>query len=308
MVAGGASGLGAAAAKALLQQGARVVVADVNRAAFDSDPDFARYRDSDQQMLEFCHADVTNPDQVSSALDVAEAAFGRAINASVCCAGIATARRTIGKSGVAHSLDEFAKVLNVNTLGTFNVARLSAERMVRGAAAAEANDKDTNETNGCIVLTSSIAAYEGQVGQVAYAASKAAVVGMTLPLARDLAPHKIRVVTIVRMHSFGLFDLRGRILVARADALSLMLTCLCLPTSRVIINIMISTGPRTVSDATAGRLAGCGQERARTIAALSQAARKSLRVWTLGVFDSRQSVLERRGDPHRRGAPDAAIK
>jgi NAD(P)-dependent dehydrogenase (short-subunit alcohol dehydrogenase family) len=194
MVAGGASGLGAAAAKALLQLGARVVVADLNRAAFDSDPDFARYRDNDQQVLEFCHADVTNPDHVSSALDVAEATFGRTINASVCCAGIATARRTIGKTGSAHSLDEFVRVLHVNTVGTFNVARLSAERMVRGAA----NENDTNETNGCIVLTSSIAAYEGQVGQVAYAASKAAVVGMTLPLARDLAQHKIRVVTIVR--------------------------------------------------------------------------------------------------------------
>jgi 3-hydroxyacyl-CoA dehydrogenase / 3-hydroxy-2-methylbutyryl-CoA dehydrogenase len=202
MVAGGASGLGAAAAKALLQRGARVVVADLNRSAFDSDPDFARYRDSDQpQVLAFREADVTSPDQVSSALDAAEAAFGRTINASVCCAGIATARRTIGKSGSAHSLDEFARVLHVNTLGTFNVARLSAERMVRGV------ENETSETNGCIVLTSSIAAYEGQVGQVAYAASKAAVVGMTLPLARDLAQHKIRVVTIVRMHSFGLFAL-----------------------------------------------------------------------------------------------------
>jgi NAD(P)-dependent dehydrogenase (short-subunit alcohol dehydrogenase family) len=203
VVAGGASGLGAAAAKALLQRGARVLVADRNQLAFDSDPDFARYREeSDPQspVLEFCEADVTSPEQVSLALDMAEATFGRSVNASVCCAGIATARRTIGKTGTAHSLEEFAKILNVNTVGTFNVARLSAERMVRSAAPTTAdNTKDEIEPDhGCIILTSSIAAYEGQVGQVAYAASKAAVVGMTLPLARDLAAHKIRVVTIVR--------------------------------------------------------------------------------------------------------------
>jgi NAD(P)-dependent dehydrogenase (short-subunit alcohol dehydrogenase family) len=210
MVAGGASGLGAAAAKALLQQGACVVVADLNRAAFDADPGFATYRDSDQQqVLAFHQADVTNPDHVSGALDVAETTFGRAISASVCCAGIATARRTIGKAGSAHSLEEFARVLHVNTVGTFNVARLSAERMVRGAAALPANDSnEANETNGCIILTSSIAAYEGQVGQVAYAASKAAVVGMTLPLARDLAQHKIRVVTIVRTNSDCAVDMK----------------------------------------------------------------------------------------------------
>jgi 3-hydroxyacyl-CoA dehydrogenase / 3-hydroxy-2-methylbutyryl-CoA dehydrogenase len=203
MVAGGASGLGAAAAKAMLRRGARVIVADLNQATFENDPDFAKYMNNDQpQVLAFVQADVTNPDQVSGALDVAEAKFGRTINASVCCAGIATARRTIGKTGSAHSLEEFAKVLKVNTIGTFNVARLSAERMVKGTAATEPDDT-SDESNGCIILTSSIAAYEGQVGQVAYAASKAAVVGMALPLARDLAPHKIRVVTIVRyMHSF----------------------------------------------------------------------------------------------------------
>jgi NAD(P)-dependent dehydrogenase (short-subunit alcohol dehydrogenase family) len=112
----------------------------------------------------------------------------------VCCAGIAVAQKTLGKRG-PHSLDDFGRVLQVNLVGSFNVARLAAERMAlrRGGAKSGAR-----ELSGCIVLTASIAAFEGQAGQVAYAASKAGVAGMALPMARDLAPHRIRVVAIVR--------------------------------------------------------------------------------------------------------------
>lgn len=104
-------------------------------------------------------------------------------------AGIAIARKTLSKNG-PHPLDEFQKVLTVNTVGSFNVARLAAARMKQ-------RSPDVNGLRGCLIQTASIAAYEGQIGQVAYATSKAAVVGMTLPLARDLAADGIRVMTIV---------------------------------------------------------------------------------------------------------------
>jgi 3-hydroxyacyl-CoA dehydrogenase/3-hydroxy-2-methylbutyryl-CoA dehydrogenase len=135
----------------------------------------------------FALVDVTQADQVSKALDVAQANFGT-LTCAVSCAGIAVAAKTVGKKG-AHSLEDFARVLTVNTVGTFNVARLAAERM----AAAK---PDALGQRGVIVNTASVAAFDGQVGQVAYAASKAAVAGMTLPLARDLAPLGIRVCTV----------------------------------------------------------------------------------------------------------------
>lgn len=125
--------------------------------------------------------------QVSAALDSTFAKFG-ALTTVVNCAGIAPPSRVLGKKG-PHSLDTFAKVLQVNTVGTFNVIRLAAERMAAG-------EPDAAGERGCIVNTASIAAFEGQIGQAAYAASKGAIVGMTLPIARDLARDGIRVNTI----------------------------------------------------------------------------------------------------------------
>jgi 3-hydroxyacyl-CoA dehydrogenase/3-hydroxy-2-methylbutyryl-CoA dehydrogenase len=140
--------------------------------------------------LAFAETDVTDASMVEAALDLAEQRFGEPVNAAISCAGIASAMRTLSKKG-AHPLDEFARTIMVNTVGSFNVARLAAERMSRR----EPEGKDG--LRGCIINTASIAAFEGQIGQVAYAASKGGVVGMTLPMARDLAPYGIRVMTLV---------------------------------------------------------------------------------------------------------------
>jgi NAD(P)-dependent dehydrogenase (short-subunit alcohol dehydrogenase family) len=132
-------------------------------------------------------ADVSNEDQMKSAVARAIEQYGR-INATVNCAGIAIASRTLSKKG-AHSLDQFAKVINVNVLGTFNSVRLTAEAMSK-------NQPDLDGCRGVIINTASIAAFDGQIGQAAYAASKGAVAAMTLPIARDLSSFGIRVCTI----------------------------------------------------------------------------------------------------------------
>ena len=207
LVTGGCSGLGAAASLALLQRGARVLVADleVRRDAFAAGtwPIVEEDADEEEQQskaivtkgpaVSFVQMDVQDAEQVSAALDAAERRFGEPITSAVQCAGIAVARKTLSKKGGVHPLAEFQKVLTVNTVGTFNVACLAAERMSRR----DAGD-DADGLRGCIINTASIAAFEGQIGQVAYAASKGGVVGMTLPMARDLAPYGIRVMTIVR--------------------------------------------------------------------------------------------------------------
>jgi 3-hydroxyacyl-CoA dehydrogenase/3-hydroxy-2-methylbutyryl-CoA dehydrogenase len=131
---------------------------------------------------------------VQQALDLAESTFGEPINAAINCAGIAIAKKTLPKKG-AHPLNDFQKTLQVNLMGSFNVARLAAERMSR-------RELDKDGLRGCIINTASIAAFEGQVGQVAYAASKGGVVGMTLPMARELALYKIRVMTIVSKYCY----------------------------------------------------------------------------------------------------------
>ena len=136
----------------------------------------------------FSPCDVTSEADVTAALDLMEGKGWGNPNAAISCAGIATAAKTVGKKG-PHRLDSFAKVLQVNTVGTFNVIRLSAERMGN-------NEPNADGQRGVIVNTASIAAYDGQVGQAAYSASKGAIVGMTLPIARDLAPTGIRVCTI----------------------------------------------------------------------------------------------------------------
>lgn len=140
----------------------------------------------------FCRTDVTDEGQVSAALDACETLFGEPVSTAVSCAGIAVASKTYSASRGPHTLSNFERTLQINTLGTFNVSRLSAERM------ATRTPDNEDGLRGCLIHTASIAAYEGQIGQVAYAASKGAIVGMTLPMARDLAPLGIRVVTIVR--------------------------------------------------------------------------------------------------------------
>jgi NAD(P)-dependent dehydrogenase (short-subunit alcohol dehydrogenase family) len=176
VVTGGASGLGLATTKALLAEGAQVVVIDLRGGDVVADlGDRAR----------FAEANVTDPDAVSAALDLAESLGPLRINVN--CAGIGNAIKTVSKNG-AFPLDEFNKVLQVNLVGTFNVLRLAAERI--------AKTEPVGEERGVIINTASVAAFDGQIGQAAYSASKGGVVGMTLPIARDLASLLIRVVTI----------------------------------------------------------------------------------------------------------------
>ena len=185
LVTGASSGLGHATARHLTRNGARVIMADLREPPV-----------SDDSFLKnslFCHMDVTSEDSVKAALDNAENTFGEPINAAINCAGIAVAKKTLSKKG-PHPLDDFERTIQINLLGSFNVARLAAERMDR-------RQPDQHGLKGCIINTASIAAYEGQIGQVAYAASKGGIVGMTLPMARELASYGIRVMTIVSIKS-----------------------------------------------------------------------------------------------------------
>lgn len=176
VVTGGASGLGLATTKRLLDRGASVVVIDLKgEEAVKELGDRAK----------FVQANVTDPEQVSAALDAAEEMGPLRINVN--CAGIGNAIKTLSKNG-AFPLDEFNKVIQVNLVGTFNVLRLSAERI--------AKTEPLGEERGVIINTASVAAFEGQIGQAAYSASKGGVVGMTLPIARDLSREFIRVCTI----------------------------------------------------------------------------------------------------------------
>jgi 3-hydroxyacyl-CoA dehydrogenase / 3-hydroxy-2-methylbutyryl-CoA dehydrogenase len=178
-VAGGASGLGAATARRLAAAGAHVTIADLNAAAGSAL--------AGELGATFAECDVTEPDQV-------EAAIPDGVRVSVCCAGIGWAEKVAGRRG-PHALEPFSRVIGVNLVGTFNVLRLAAAAML-------ANEPDDGGESGVIVNTASIAAYDGQIGQIAYSASKGGVVGMTLPAARDLASARIRVCTIAP----GLFD------------------------------------------------------------------------------------------------------
>jgi 3-hydroxyacyl-CoA dehydrogenase / 3-hydroxy-2-methylbutyryl-CoA dehydrogenase len=185
LVAGGASGLGEATARALAQRGASVVIADLNAEKGEAL--------AGELGAAFVRADVTDPAQVEAAVArAAEAAGGLRI--SVNCAGVGWAERTVTKQG-AHQLQPFETVIGINLIGTFNVLRFAAAAMV-------ANEPDGEGERGVCVNTASIAAFDGQIGQIAYSASKGGVVGMTLPAARDLARHGIRVCTIAP----GLFD------------------------------------------------------------------------------------------------------
>jgi NAD(P)-dependent dehydrogenase (short-subunit alcohol dehydrogenase family) len=181
LIAGGASGLGEATARELHTRGAAIVIADLNA-------------DRGQALVEelgdaaqFVRADVSDPDAVAGAVDAAAALPG-GLRIAICCAGIGWAERVAGRSG-AHAPEPFETVIRVNLIGTFNVLRLASAAML-------ATEPTESGERGVCVNTASIAAYDGQIGQIAYSASKGAIVGMTLPAARDLAVGGVRVCTI----------------------------------------------------------------------------------------------------------------
>jgi NAD(P)-dependent dehydrogenase (short-subunit alcohol dehydrogenase family) len=181
IVTGGASGLGAATAQMIQDAGGQVVILDLNEPSHLGAE--ARY----------AKTDVSDAAEVEAAIQIALEAFG-GVHLAVNCAGIGDPQKILGKDGPA-SLERFSRVIKVNLIGTFNVARLAAAAMAR-------NQPDDNGERGVIINTASVAAFDGQVGQASYSASKGGIVGMTLPLARDLAQAGIRVMTIAP----GLFN------------------------------------------------------------------------------------------------------
>ncbi|MFN0112764.1 MAG: 3-hydroxyacyl-CoA dehydrogenase [Blastocatellia bacterium] len=187
LVSGGASGLGGATSRLLAESGANVVIADINK---DKGEALAAELGANTC---FVACNVTDEDSVKAAVTAAVSGFG-ALNGLVNCAGIGAGEKTVGKDG-PHSLASFKRVIEVNLIGTFNVIRLAAAQM-------SSQQPNASGERGVIVNTASVAAFDGQIGQAAYSASKGGIVGMTLPIARDLARTGIRVVTIAP----GLFD------------------------------------------------------------------------------------------------------
>lgn len=188
LVTGGGSGLGEATAREIAKRGGRVTLLDLGRSR---GAEVAREIGSHAQFVE---ADVTDAEAVDAAVERAIEAFGP-LRALVNCAGIGSAARTVARDGTPFDLDAFRLVVEVNLVGTFNCIRLAASKMI-------ANEPDSEGERGAVVNTASVAAFEGQIGQAAYSASKGGVVGMTLPIARDLSRHGVRVCTIAP----GLFD------------------------------------------------------------------------------------------------------
>ncbi|GIX78585.1 hypothetical protein CEXT_606491 [Caerostris extrusa] len=195
LVTGGASGLGEGTARRLIQQGASVVICDLPSS------NGQKLADELGEKCAFAPTDITKETEVQEALNVVKTKF-RKLDVAVNCAGIGIASRTYNfKKNVPHSFDEFCRIINVNTIGTFNVIRHAVGLMGM-------NNPDEDGGKGVVINTASVAAYDGQRGQVAYSASKGGIVSMTLPLARDLECSGIRCVTIAP----GLFDtplLRG---------------------------------------------------------------------------------------------------
>lgn len=181
IVTGAAGGLGAATARMIVARGGRVIIADLNPAGAD----FAAELGHSNAV--FVATDVTQEPDGQRAVATAQARFG-ALHGLVNCAGIAPGERIVGRNG-PHSLDTFTRAITVNLIGTFNMLRLAA-------AAISTNEPGPDGERGIIINTASVAAFEGQIGQAAYAASKAGVAGLTLPAARELARFGIRVVTI----------------------------------------------------------------------------------------------------------------
>ncbi len=187
LISGGGSGLGAATGRVLAEAGANVVLADINPETGEQTAAAIGPR------ARFALTDVVDEESVQAAVELALESFG-GLHGLVNCAGIAIAERVLGRSG-PHDLGHFAKVVAVNLTGTFNMIRLAAQAMAN-------NEPNEEGERGVIVNTASIAAFDGQIGQAAYSASKGGVVGMTLPIARELARYGIRVMTIAP----GIFD------------------------------------------------------------------------------------------------------
>jgi NAD(P)-dependent dehydrogenase (short-subunit alcohol dehydrogenase family) len=186
LVTGGASGLGEATVRQFVSRGGSAVIVDLNEErgkALATELGAA---------ATFVRADVSNAEEVQAAVD--RASSMGTLRAAISCAGIGIAMRTIGRDGTPHDLGAFQKIISVNLFGTFNVLRLAASAMAK-------NEPEDGE-RGVVVNTASVAAFDGQIGQVAYSASKGGIVGLTLPAARDLAKSQIRVVTIAP----GTFD------------------------------------------------------------------------------------------------------
>jgi NAD(P)-dependent dehydrogenase (short-subunit alcohol dehydrogenase family) len=186
LVTGGSSGLGAACVSALAQRGARVVIADLARPSCDVSKEFADH-------VLFSKADVTSEADLRAAIAAGEKQFGP-LRGVVACAGILHAERMLGRNGVA-SLEAFRRVIEINLNGTFNTVRLAAEAIAKSPPLED-------DLRGVVVMTSSVSAFEGQIGQAAYSASKGGVAALTLPLARELGSQGIRVVSIAP----GVFD------------------------------------------------------------------------------------------------------
>ncbi len=187
LITGGGSGLGAATARLFAGSGASVLLADVNEEAGEETASGIGER------ARFVYTDVTDEDSVQAAVDAALDAFD-GLHGVVNCAGIGPARKVLGKKGI-HPLEDFVRAVQINLVGTFNAIRLTAAAMTQ-------NEPTEGGERGVIVNTASVAAFDGQIGQAAYSASKGGVVAMTLPVARELAEHGIRVVTIAP----GIFD------------------------------------------------------------------------------------------------------
>lgn len=181
IVTGGASGLGEATVRRIVEQGGKAAILDLSVERGD-----ALVKELGEQTV-FIKTDVTSEEEVSNAINKAMESFG-SINTVVNCAGIGVAGKLLSRKGV-HSLDMFSKVISINLIGTFNVIRLASEQMSKN----EANELGER---GVIINTASVAAFDGQIGQAAYSASKGGVVGLTLPIARELAAYGIRVMTI----------------------------------------------------------------------------------------------------------------
>ena len=187
LVTGGASGLGEAVARELARLGAKVAVLDVNMALAEKVvADITAQYGVDRAVA--CQCDITSTDSVVAALAKATAALGGA-RILMNIAGVGSAKRVVGKDGNAAPLEDFARVINVNLIGSYNISRLFAAECVK------LTPLDDGE-RGVMMFTASVAAFDGQVGQQAYSASKGGLVGMTLPMARDLAQHGIRVCTV----------------------------------------------------------------------------------------------------------------
>lgn len=187
LITGGASGLGGACAERFAKAGAKVIIADR-----DSERGTA-HAQSIGDNARFIKTDVTNEADVQNAIEAAVSQFG-GLHILINCAGIGMAMKTISKQG-PHPLDVFETVIKINLIGTFNCIRLAAQAMAAG-------EPNADGERGVIINTASVAAFDGQIGQAAYSASKGGIVGMTLPIARDLARDGIRVVTIAP----GIFD------------------------------------------------------------------------------------------------------